>query len=119
MEQEIYKLADELLQLTQRIHDLLTNEESEPNDWLTLLDDRESIMAQINQLVSAGAILDDSHKQLLLQGYQLNQRMIPLMKGRQQGVRNKIAVLQKGKMAVNSYNEVGPSGYGAFFDRKK
>ncbi|WP_411502679.1 flagellar protein FliT [Brevibacillus centrosporus] len=115
------ELADELLQLTLQIQEQLLTEDSDPNEWLNFLDKRDIVMSQIDQLMAEGLTLSDSQKQVLQNGYQLNQKILPLMDARLQKLQGKMAVLQKSKMAVSTYNDVdtGPNGYGAFFDRRK
>lgn len=115
------ELADEILQLTLQFQEQLLTVDSDPDEWLNLLDKRDHVIAQIDLLMTTGLTLLDSQKQVLQNGYQLNQKILPLMNARLQNLQGKMAALQRSKMAVSTYMDVdtGPNGYGAFFDRRK
>ncbi|WP_432775368.1 flagellar protein FliT [Brevibacillus gelatini] len=119
MEKTVEGLLDGLLKVTQRLEEVVSVKGSEPEEWLSLLDERENLILQIQKHELASESLSFSQKQQLEQVYEINQRLIPKMDVRKQAVQKQLNNLQRTKLAMNSYNEAGPNGYGAFFDRKK
>ncbi|MED1722399.1 flagellar protein FliT [Brevibacillus parabrevis] len=119
MEKTVDDLLEGLLNATLRLEEVVSLKESEPEEWLSLLDKRESLISQMQKHEAANESLSFSQKQQLEQIYEINQRLTPLMDARKQGVQQQLNNLQRSKLAMNSYNEAGPNGYGAFFDRKK
>ncbi|ATF15912.1 flagellar protein FliT [Brevibacillus porteri] len=119
MEMTVDVLLNSLLETTLRLEKVVSEKDSEPDTWLSLLDVREKVISKIQQLGIDNESLSTMQKQQLEQMYEINQRLIPLIDGRMQGVQQQLNNLQRSKLAMNTYNEAGPNGYGAFFDRKK
>ncbi|CAI8998108.1 flagellar protein FliT [Brevibacillus sp. IT-7CA2] len=119
MEKTVDVLLVSLLETTLRLEQVVGVKDSEPDEWLSLLDEREDAISQIQQYELNSESLSSTQKQHLEQIYNINQRLIPLIDGRKQGVQQQLNNVQRSKLAMNTYNEVGPNGYGAFFDRKK
>lgn len=119
MEKTIDSLVDRLLEATLRLEQAVTLKDSDPDGWLTILDEREELIGQMRENAIDGAALTATQRQQLTQVFETNQRLIPLMDGRKQGVQKQLNNVQRSKMAMNTYQDMGPSGYGAFFDRKK
>lgn len=119
MERELDVLVEELLKHTMCLEQKVVQDASDPDEWLAILDEREHLIEQMQGLTETGITLSEATKKALANAHEINQRLIPLMTGRKQGVQNQLNNIQRSKMAMNTYNEVGPSAYGAFFDRKK
>ncbi|MDF2683551.1 MAG: hypothetical protein K0R47_4741 [Brevibacillus sp.] len=119
MEKTIDSLLERLLEATQRLEQAVTLTDSDPDGWLTILDEREELIGRVRESAIDGTALTATQRQQLTQVYEINQRLLPLMDGRKQGVQKQLNNVQRSKMAMNTYHDMGPSGYGAFFDRKK
>lgn len=119
MEQTVDTLFNELLEATLRLEQAVANGESEPDSWLVILDEREETISELTESGLTGATLTEAQREILGKISEVNQRLIPLMDIRKQGVQNQLNKVQRSKQAMHSYNDEGPSGYGAFFDRKK
>lgn len=119
MDEKMATLLESLHQATQRLEQAVAVKESDPDDWLAILDEREELIHQMQERFSAGSVLTEAQRIQLTQIYEVNQRLIPLIEGCKQGVQQQLNNLHRSKLAMNSYNEAGPNGYGAFFDRKK
>lgn len=119
VEQTVDTLFNELLEATLRLEQAVANGESEPDSWLVILDEREEIISELTESGLTGATLTEAQREILGKISEVNQRLIPLMDKRKQGVQKQLHNVQRSKMAMHSYNDEGPSGYGAFFDRKK
>lgn len=119
MEKTIDSLLELLLEATQRLEQAVTLKDSDPDGWLSILDERDELIGQMRDRSTDGASLTGPQRQLLAQVYEINQRLLPQMDTRKQGVQKQLINVQRSKQAMNTYQDVGPSGYGAFFDRKK
>ncbi|RNB85232.1 flagellar protein FliT [Brevibacillus panacihumi] len=118
MDQTVDVLLDRLFEASLRLEQAVIKEESEPDDWLAILDEREEIVLQFQGSGITGFMLTAAQREQLGKINELNQRLIPLMDERKQGVQKQLNNVQRSKQAMHSYNDEGPSGYGAFFDRK-
>lgn len=112
-------LLEGLYEATQRLEQAVAVKDSNPDDWLEILEEREKLIHQMQERFNAGLVLTDAQRLQLTQVYEANQRLIPLIEGCKQSVQKQLNNLQRTKLAMNSYNEEGPNCYGAFFDRKK
>ncbi|UED75584.1 flagellar protein FliT [Brevibacillus sp. DP1.3A] len=119
MEMTVDVLLNSLLETTLRLEKVVSVKDSEPDEWMAVLDEREELISQIQHQGLDNESLSALQKQQMEQIYVINQRLIPLIDGRMQGVQQQLNNLQRSKLAMNTYNEAGPNGYGAFFDRKK
>ncbi|TQR32552.1 flagellar protein FliT [Brevibacillus brevis] len=119
MEMTVDALLNSLLESTVRLEKVVSAKDSEADEWMAVLDEREEMISQMQHQGLANESLTALQKQQLEQIYEINQRLIPLIDGRMQGVQQQLNTLQRSKLAMNTYNEAGPNGYGAFFDRKK
>ncbi|MBH0328303.1 flagellar protein FliT [Brevibacillus brevis] len=118
MEMTINALLGELLQATQRLEQTVTLKDSDAEEWLAILDEREVLIGTLKERVEE-VELTPAQRVQMVEIHEINQRVIPLIDGRKQGVQQQLNNLQRSKLAMNTYNEAGPNGYGAFFDRKK
>jgi flagellar protein FliT len=119
MEMTVDTLLESLLGATHRLEQAVLRKDSDPDEWLTLLDERGNLVEKLKEAGLRGANLNDIQRQQLLQINETNLRLIPRMDERKQSVQKQLNNVQKSKLAMNSYQDEGPSGYGAFFDRKK
>lgn len=119
MDQTVDALLDCLLEATLRLEQAVKNEGSEPDEWLAILDEREELGTIIQGSGLTGSTLTEAQREQLSKINEFNQRLIPFMDKRKQGVQKQLSNVQRSKQALHSYNDEGPSGYGAFFDRKK
>ncbi|MFF0828371.1 flagellar protein FliT [Brevibacillus sp. NPDC003359] len=118
MEKTIEELLERLLRETLRLEEIVMQDDSEPEEWLTILDEREKLI-ELLQEKGLEDRLTDSNRQLLSQVFAINQRLFPLIEGHKQEIQQKLNNVQRSRMVTNSYQDAGPNGYGAFFDRKK
>lgn len=115
-------LLNELLALTLSLEKAVQDEEEEPDTWLELLDERQEIMDELSELFAQGITLTEDQKRLYIQPlFDLDQKIVPMMGRRKQGVEVQMANLQKSKQVNMQYGGYGSSysPYGAFFDKKK
>ncbi|MEJ8544092.1 flagellar protein FliT [Brevibacillus borstelensis] len=119
MAMDMDAIVKQMLQLTTQLEQTVSNSDSEPDEWLLLLDERQKLMKQLDEGILTGEVLSDGQKMLLVQIDGINQRIQPVMLERKQGVEKKLKEIQHSKTAVDAYHEAGPSAYGAFFDSKK
>ncbi|CAM3520873.1 flagellar protein FliT [Brevibacillus invocatus] len=118
MNQSVDALLDRLLEATLRLEQAVTHTESDPDEWLAILDERDELISKIQDSTLTSSTASDLQREKLTKIYDVNQRLIPLMDKQKQGVQNQLNKVQRSKQAMHSYNDEGPSGYGAFFDRK-
>lgn len=119
MGQTVDGILDILLRTTLRLEQAVQQKDLDPEEWLPILDEREHLINEMQGSGLTGAEFTDSQRKKMEQISETNQRILPLIGDRMQGVQQKLNNLQKTKLARNSYNDAGPNGYGAFFDRKK
>lgn len=119
MENKINGLLESLLDSTLRLEQVVSVEDSEPHEWLTILDEREELISQFQEYELDSESLLSTQKQQFEKIYEINQRLIPIIEGRKKGVQNQLNKVQRSKQVMNSYYDSGPNSYGAFIDRKK
>lgn len=119
MEQRIDELLGNLYEKTQSLALLVEKKDSDVDEWMGYLDEREQLMQDIQALVQEGFIFTADQKEQLLQMSEINARILPQMDLRKQELTQKIGNIQQNKAVRQFYNSEGPSGYGAFFDQKK
>ncbi|MGG1664395.1 flagellar protein FliT [Brevibacillus sp. NRS-1366] len=113
-------LLQQLLLRSRELEQVVMQEESDPDEWLELLDKRGELMQQIADTTSQGVVLPPEWKAEYLDPFlELDQRIIPIMEEKQDQLSDKIAQLQRGKAVNKQYNGYGTAPYGAFFDTKK
>lgn len=119
MEMTVDTLLERLFKVTSDLEQAVTLQDSDPDEWLAILDEREVLIVQIGENVIADSELTPGQRECLTRIYEVNQRLLPLMDSRKQGVQKQLNHVQRSKLAMNLYHANGPSGYGAFIDRKK
>lgn len=119
MEVNMDILLANLYEKTQSLALLVEQEDSDLDEWMKFLDEREQIMKDVQTYVQNGVGFTESQKQLLAQMNEINLRILPQMDIRKQDLQQKIGNIQQNKAVRQFYNSEGLTGYGAFFDQKK
>lgn len=119
MEQTMDTLLASLHEKTQSLALLVEQKDSDIDQWMNYLDEREQIMQDIQTLVQEGAVFTANQKERLALSSEINLRILPQMDIRKHDLQQKIENIQQNKAVRQFYNSEGPSGYGAFFDQKK
>ncbi|MBW5468692.1 flagellar protein FliT [Brevibacillus formosus] len=119
MEKTVDTLLESLLGVTLCLEQTVLRKDSDPEEWITLLDEREKLVEKLNEAGLTEAILTDKQRRQIVDMNEVNLRLIPIIADRKQAVQKQLNNVQKSKLAMNSYQDEGISGYGAFFDRKK
>jgi flagellar protein FliT len=115
-------LLNDLLKLTLSLEEIVLDEESEPKNWIELLDKRQEVMDQLTGLFAEGISLTETQKKIYLQPtYEADQRIVPIMEWKKNESVIQLANIRKSKAANQHYGGYGNSysPYGAFFDKKK
>jgi flagellar protein FliT len=113
-------LLQEMLAHTQLLEQCILNPESDPEEWLKMLDEREKMINELSDLTSKGTHMTEQIREIYDSIHEINKRLVPLMMSRQQEVSGKIAKLKQSQIANKQYKGYGaPAAYGAFFDKKK
>lgn len=111
---------EKLLSLSLLLEKSVLDAESDPDDWVDILEERQQVMDQIQTALAEGATVSDTDKQnFLAKAYEIDQRILPIMEGKKLDVQDELHKLQKKKLAQKQYHGSAISAYGAFFDRKK
>ncbi|WP_029100288.1 flagellar protein FliT [Brevibacillus thermoruber] len=120
MEKPMELLLQELLQRTISLEKSVTESETELDEWNIFLDDRARLISEVEVRLSAGEKISDNLKQrYLAKVYEIDKNIKPKIEARQQKIKERLSNIRKTKLARQTYYDDGPSGYGAFFDRKK
>lgn len=115
-------LLNDLLMHTLSLEKIVLDEESEPEEWIELLDKRQEIMDLLSELFAVGLCLTEAQKQIYLQpAYEADRKIVPIIYRKKMESETQLANVQKGKAANQFYGGNGNSysPYGAFFDKKK
>ncbi|UFJ40043.1 flagellar protein FliT [Brevibacillus humidisoli] len=113
-------LCERLLETTLKLEAVVSQSDSDAELWSALLEEREGIMDQISQLLSAGEELSATmREQYVEKADEVNRRIRSHMTARKDAVHDQIVQLQRTKQVRRHYANSGPNGYGAFFDKRK
>lgn len=112
-------LIQELLKHTMRLEHKVLQDASDPDEWLMILNEREKLIEQVQDLIKDVTALTKSNIEVIKQIHDINQRLVSMMDDRKAVVQNQLNNIHRSKLAMNTYNESGPNAYGAFLDRKK
>jgi len=112
-------MLDRLLESTILLEQIVIDDNADPDEWISVLDEREELIAIIQGSGLTGERLTEVQRDKFSKINEVNQRLIPIMDNRKQGVQKQLRNVQRSKQAMHSYNDDGPNGYGAFIDRKK
>lgn len=108
-----------LTELTNRLEQIVLQNDSDPSNWLELLEEREDLMSQLKNDKLTEASLTNFQREQLARIYEVNKGLLSLIETKMRGVQGKLNNIQRSKLAMSVYSDVGSNGYGAFFDRKK
>ncbi|MGQ7277812.1 flagellar protein FliT [Brevibacillus thermoruber] len=112
-------LLQELIQCTLALEESVQQEDSDPDKWNQLLENRQRVIDQLDKIEDK-SWLDENKKDILLRIYRKDQQILPLMQAKQESVSLKLREIQQIRAASNQYtNRYAASGYGAFFDKRK
>ncbi|REK61028.1 MAG: flagellar protein FliT [Brevibacillus sp.] len=114
-------IMQEMLSHTQLLEKCISNPDSEPEEWLELLEEREQMIEELSRFIEKGEIISDHIRtEYLAKVYEINQRLVPVVINRKQDVSTKLAKLKQSQVVNRQYTGDGaPVAYGAFFDKKK
>jgi hypothetical protein len=115
-------LLIDLFRLTLSLEKIVLDEESEPEKWIELLDERQEAIDQLSELFAEGVALTEAQQQIYLQPtYEVDQKIVPIMNRKKMASDTQLANVRKSKAANQQYGGNGDSysPYGAFFDKKK
>ncbi|MGG0755703.1 flagellar protein FliT [Brevibacillus laterosporus] len=117
----VMDVASNILILTEKLMEILKrDEEPNPDEWNSVLEQREEQITQLGKLQTQGIELHVQEKELLKKSYQLDQEILPLMKLQQAKIEEQLQQVNKAKTASKQYaGETTQVAYGAFFDKKK
>jgi flagellar protein FliT len=114
-------LLNDLLKLTLSLEQIVLDDDSEPEQWIELLDHRQKVMDQLSGRFADGVTLTEAQKKIYLQPtYESDLKIIPIMDQKKQASEMQLAHVRKSKAANQQYggNGYSYSPYGAFFDKK-
>ena len=117
MKKELDTLLEHLLSTTLSIDSVVADKDSDPDKWIELLAERDEIIQCVQGIDTSK--LSMAQLQQISKMQEVNQHVLSKIEERQQKIRDLLSNLQRSKLATNSYQEIGPNGYGAFIDRKK
>nr|WP_141669702.1 hypothetical protein [Brevibacillus sp. WF146] len=119
MPDQVEMLASQILQVTREFHADVCQEESVAT-WDNFLEQRQMLMARIDEAISQGSQLSMKSRQFLQEAHSLDQTIRSLIMEQKETVQQKLSELQQHKSAFDKYNYTyGATAYGAFFDVKK
>ncbi|OAJ75927.1 hypothetical protein AYJ08_03025 [Brevibacillus sp. SKDU10] len=113
-------VASNILILTEKLMEILKHdEEPNPDEWNSVLEQREEQITHLGKLQTQGIDLQAQEKELLQKSYQLDQEILSLMNQQQAKIEEQLQQVNKAKVANKQYaGETTHVAYGAFFDKK-
>lgn len=115
-------LLNDFLLCTLSLEKSVLEDESEPEEWIELLDNRQAVMESLSSLLAQGIPLTEAQKKNYLQpAYEVDQMIVPIMERKKKKLESDFVNLKKSQAINQQYGESGNtySAYGAFFDKKK
>lgn len=114
-------LLDQLMSCTLALEESIRQEETDPDEWVKWLEEREQIIDKLEILKRNNVPwTTEARRKRLQQIYEIDMRIFPLMKEKQDQIKLKLKELQQVKKATNHYtNAYAVTEYGAFFDKRK
>lgn len=112
---------NQLLFHSRELEEAVLQEGSDPEEWLEHLEKRDELLQQIAAAIRQGFVLPVEWKQQYAEPFlEIDQRLIPIMKEKQDELSDKIAQIKRGRAGNKQYGGYsGSTAYGAFFDTKK
>jgi|UPI0005D0FC6E hypothetical protein len=113
-------LAKELLKVTLELANTVKQKESDPNEWINMLEQRQQLMSDINAWLIKGETIGPRPLKYIQESYVLDTQMISVIKEKQVEIQSNLLKINQLRVAGDRYSHSsGPTGYGAFFDTKK
>ncbi|MDT3417892.1 MULTISPECIES: hypothetical protein [Brevibacillus] len=113
-------LAEELLKVTLKLANTVKQEESDPNEWINMLEQRQQLMNDINAWLLKGETIGPRPLKYIQEAYVLDNQVISVIKEKQEELQTNLLKINQLRVAGDRYSySSGPTGYGAFFDTKK
>ncbi|MGC5324869.1 flagellar protein FliT [Brevibacillus sp. SYSU BS000544] len=120
MKTVIETLLEELLLITNLLKEKVTQDDTEPEDWLEILQQRQEIMNKIQSLLDKDNHLEPTLRNLFGEKIlQLESEIKQSMDHKKQVLEKNIQKLNQTKNMNRQYGSSGYTAYGAFFDTKK
>lgn len=118
---QLEALLQTILDQTVALESSVLDENSEPDEWSRLLDERQQTMDQLSELIDRGmALSEDQKRNYVAKAYAIDQRLEPVMNGRKKSLGEKIGSITSTKNTVKKYNHYSNIAYfSSFFDQKK
>ncbi|WP_139228119.1 hypothetical protein [Brevibacillus centrosporus] len=117
---KLQPLLDQLLSVSQELRKQVLADQDEVEEWSSLIEQREEIIKQINDLQNQGQLLRAEDKQNYLQKvYEIDLEITPLLNQKYEELDRQSKNIQKSRMVgakYGSYGNINP--YGAYFDKK-
>lgn len=116
------EMLKKILDLTLSLRHKVIVENSEPEEWIELLDTRQSIMDELSLRFSQGGSPTEEEKRTyLIPAQQADREIIPMIEQRMRELTHEHSNVMKSQSVQRQYGEYGnaQSAYGAFFDTKK
>ena len=114
-------LLSELLTLTLQLEESIYREESDPEEWVRIIGERQSVIDQVASLQEQGVLItSDQKRDYISRVSQMDSVLIPAMELKKSELQRRIHNMNKSKAINQQY--MGGSGYnpyGSFFDKKK
>jgi flagellar protein FliT len=114
-------LLNDFLLITLALEKRVLDDESEPEEWIELLNQRQVIMDCLSKLLSEGITISTTQKQAYLQPvYEVDLKIVPAMDRKKKELESEMANVRRSKAINQQYGGYGKSysPYGAFFDTK-
>ncbi|WP_054025394.1 flagellar protein FliT [Bacillus sp. FJAT-28004] len=122
MNTSLDSLLNELLNHTLSLEQRVLDDNSEPEEWIELLNKRQEIIDLVSELLAQGLSFTDTQRKTYLQpAYEIDQKIVPIMDRKKQALGSEIMNMKKTQAVNQQYGDYGNSysPYGAFFDKKK
>ncbi|MDQ8734017.1 hypothetical protein [Paenibacillus sp. LHD-38] len=122
MSTSLDSLLNDFLIGTHKLEQSVIDEDSEPEEWIELLNIRQEVIDSISELFAVGISLTEIQKKTYIHpAYEVDQRIVPIMDRKKKDLETDMMNLNRSKAVNQQYGEFGNSysPYGAFFDKKK
>ncbi|WP_169084615.1 flagellar protein FliT [Paenibacillus sp. PL91] len=122
MDTSLDSLLNDFLLHTLSLQQRVLDDDSEPEEWIDLLDKRQVVLESISRCLEKGFSFSEIQKKNYLQpAYEVDQKIIPIMDRKKQDLGSEIMNMKRSQAVTQQYGDFGStySPYGAFFDKKK
>ncbi|OME87129.1 hypothetical protein BK120_03865 [Paenibacillus sp. FSL A5-0031] len=122
MNTSLDSLLNDFLSYTFTLEQRILEDNSEPEEWVELLDKRQEVIDLVSEALEHGCSFTEIQIQTYLQpAYEVDQRIFPIMNRKKQNLGSEIMNMKRSQAVNQQYGDYGNSHspYGAFFDKKK